>query len=648
MRWTLLPPVAVLAMVSALSARAAAPLAEYGKLPAIEQMALSPSGSNIAFVAVEGNARKVVVEDAAGKALFAVAVGDRKLREAEWLDDGHILVGVSSTVLLDASGWVPKGEFMQSSIISLDGAKPFTVFAGEPKIVHATYGFYGSAQFGGHSYGYFGGQTMIGSGNSFIDFSNNASGGVNGYIDLYRVDLDSGHAERVAGGSALFGSDWVVAPDGTIAGVSKYDPRTSEWRLFGRPDAETPIEQIRDPIGDTQLVGLGRTSGSILVQQPQGSGDWQYVEFPSGEPLEGGQSFRTLVYDPRSHLLIGAVLNGDEPKTVLFDPALQAKFDKVPRAFPGEQVELVSATGNLDRMIVETTGPGDSGTYYFVDIAAGSAHAVGWAYPKILQGDVGAVSVVRYKAADGLDEEGVLTLPPGREPKDLPLVVLPHGGPQARDYPGFDWWAQAYASLGYAVFQPNFRGSDGFGKAFRDAGFGQWGRKMQSDISDGVAELARQGIVDPKRACIVGGSYGGYAALAGVTLQHGLYRCAVAVAGVSDLPAMKTWSEQRSGYDSAATRYWREFMGPDAGLGDISPARQAAKADAPVLLIHGRDDTVVPPDQSQRMRDALAAAHKTVELTVLPSEDHWLSRPETRTQMLQASAAFIEKYNPPN
>src|SRR6202007_2715282 len=129
----------------------------------------------------------------------------------------------------------------------------------------------------------------------------------------------------------------------------------------------------------------------------------------------------------------------------------------------------------------------------------------------------------------------------GREAKGLPLVVMPHGGPEAHDRPGFDWWAQAFASRGYAVFQPNFRGSDGSGDAFRDAGFGQWGRKMQTDISDGVAELARRGIVDPKLVCIVGASYGGYAALAGVTLQHGLYRCAVSYAGVANMDSMQIY-----------------------------------------------------------------------------------------------------------
>jgi dipeptidyl aminopeptidase/acylaminoacyl peptidase len=216
-----------------------------------------------------------------------------------------------------------------------------------------------------------------------------------------------------------------------------------------------------------------------------------------------------------------------------------------------------------------------------------------------------SVRIVSWRAADGLTLSGVLTLPPGRAARALPLVVLPHGGPEARDYPGFDWWAQAYASRGYAVFQPNFSGSGGYDIGLRNAGLGQWGRKMQTDISDGVADLARQGIVDPKRACIVGGSYGGYAALAGVTVQQGLYRCAVSVAGVADLAEMLAYNRDRAGLRSDTMRYWKAFMGvndsTDDSLNAISPVLRASHADAPILLIHGKEDIRVPINQSERM-----------------------------------------------
>lgn len=169
---------------------------------------------------------------------------------------------------------------------------------------------------------------------------------------------------------------------------------------------------------------------------------------------------------------------------------------------------------------------------------------------------------------------------------------------------------------------------------------------MGADISDGLAELAKLGVIDPKRACIVGASYGGYAALAGVTLQRGLYRCAVAVAPVSDLSDM-FWTEyHESGRSEMLKRNLRESLGNPSGYAEVSPRRFAAKADAPILLIHGKDDTVVPFKQSSAMADALKDAGKPHELVVLAGEDHWLSRSATRQQMLEAAMRFVERHNP--
>ena len=203
------------------------------------------------------------------------------------------------------------------------------------------------------------------------------------------------------------------------------------------------------------------------------------------------------------------------------------------------------------------------------------------------------------------------------------------------------------------MLQPNFRGSEGFGWDFVKAGFGEWGKKMQTDLSDGVRHLAKQGIIDPKRVCVVGASYGGYAALAGATLDKGVYRCAVAVAGVADLKKfLQTNIRLNNGEVGASQRYWLRFMGADGAkdpdLTAISPAQQAAKVDIPILLIHGKDDTVVRYDQSQAMADALKKAGKPFQFVTLDGEDHWLSRGATRQKMLNETVAFVEKNNPPN
>jgi len=251
---------------------------------------------------------------------------------------------------------------------------------------------------------------------------------------------------------------------------------------------------------------------------------------------------------------------------------------------------------------------------------------------------------------------GYLTLPPGRELKDLPLVVMPHGGPASRDYLEFNWRAQALASRGYAVFQPQFRGSDGFGEAHLQAGYGEWGRKMQTDLSDGVKHLVEEGMVDAERVCIVGASYGGYAALQGMVTEPGVYRCAVSIAGVSDLPAMLEAEARQRGSGTTSQnpviRYWARFMGADSRrdsiLQELSPARNVGSIQGPILLIHGRDDTVVPLNQSQIMDRALRSAGKETQLIILEGEDHWASYAPTRLAMLEATVAFLLEHNPPD
>jgi dipeptidyl aminopeptidase/acylaminoacyl peptidase len=340
----------------------------------------------------------------------------------------------------------------------------------------------------------------------------------------------------------------------------------------------------------------------------------------------------------------------------MFDPVLDRHIRSIAKAFAGEAIRLVSVSDDMGRIVLHVSGKNTAGTWQLVDFKTGRATPVADDYPKIPNDMLGSVTMVDYRAQDGLPLQGILTLPPALAPHDLPLIVLPHGGPEARDRVQFDWIARAFAARGYAMFQPNFRGSSWYGQDFRNAGFGQWGRKMQTDISDGVTALAGKGIIDPKRVCIVGASYGGYAALAGVTLQHGFYRCAASYGGVSDPRDMIHEEKSRGNdytqhYADPAMRYWLSYLGfqtpDDPGIAAVSPQEQAKNADAPILLVYGEKDTVVPPKQSTDMAAALKRAGKPVEMVELDAEDHWLSRSATRLQMLKAWVAFVEKNNPP-
>jgi dipeptidyl aminopeptidase/acylaminoacyl peptidase len=251
---------------------------------------------------------------------------------------------------------------------------------------------------------------------------------------------------------------------------------------------------------------------------------------------------------------------------------------------------------------------------------------------------------------DGTPIDAYLTLPRGSSGKGLAAIVLPHGGPQARDDGAFDWLSQYFASRGYAVLQPQFRGSDGFGIQFALAGRRQWGRKMQDDVSDGVKSLIANGTIDASKVCIMGWSYGGYAALAGATLTPELYRCAIAGAGVSDLIEMLLWSKEFAGGADGSIRYWRLHIGDPtadkANIEAVSPIKHVGNVKAPILLIHGELDSVVPIKQSEIIAEALKAAGKPYEFARLANENHNITFQSTRIKTLQAMESFLAKHNP--
>ena len=629
------------------AAAAASPSAEaYGRLPGVELMRLSPDGDKFAFVAVSGEQRKLYVATLAGKFLIVAPVGQTKVLGADWAGDDHLLVTTSSTVDLRAE-FKFKYEFASVVQIDVSNSKGFTVFKDEKAIAPVVLGEYGSGAQGGKWYGYFAGISFERSVSREFVFDH-------GWADLYRVDLQTGRPELAMRGAPDL-ENWVVRPDGVVAATERYDQRSGRWSLQAGGLAGKSLLERTSALGAIGTAGLGRTPDTVVVVD--NTGDRSTVEEVSlkdgaTSPILGDVEATGFIHDPATGLLIGAATVG-EPGAVFFDPKLEAAYTDTRKAFPEFQMRLASFSQGLGRLIVETEGTGDSGTYWIVDIASGHAQPIGRLHPDIKPADVGPVSVVKFKASDGLQMDGVLTLPPGRPAKNLPLVVMPHGGPIGiSDTPGFDSWAQAFASRGYAVFQPNYRGSSGHGVAFRQAGYGEWGRKMLSDMKDGMQALADQGLVDPKRACIVGASYGGYAALAGVTLQHGLYRCAVSVSGPADMGSFFDWEVERRGLYSDATRYWRAATGMDKGgssvLKAISPAAHAADADAPILLIHGRDDTVVPVEQSRAMEAALKRAGKPVELVEISGGDHWELHEDARMATVTGSVAFVMKNNPPD
>ena len=620
------------------------PLAAYSILPYAVFPVLSRSGQRIALVVGSAEQRLLVIQQVYGKVLMSAKLGDSKVRDVFWAGEDIVVVWISSTQNL---GMQYGSKHELSTLVTVDVNTQHVHWPLEdPRVVNAAFGYYGSRQENGRWYGYVG---MLPLSHSMYTGDAWLPGGNR---QLMRIDLLSGDMTRVAYESDL-GRGWLLDADSAIVARQTYDAQARSWCLLPGKSARDCLIKLSDEFGEDYIGGLGRSKDTVLYVAVDGDGAVHYMEAPLANAQASTEILRDkdveeFLFDPVTRLAIGARLAGPGGELILFDSVRQLAVNTAVHSFSEDVVAAHSWSDDFRRFLIYTAGHDNAGTWWFVDLETHRAYPFGQVYPEIHGSQIGDNRVIKYQAADGLPLEGLLTLPPGVEAQHLPLVVLPHGGPEARDYQGFDWLAQAFASRGYAVWQPNFRGSSGYGVAFRNAGMGEWGRKMQSDITDGTLELARQGIIDPTRACIVGASYGGYAALAGVTVQQGLYRCAVSYAGVADLNEMLR--RGASYYRSNVTRYWKAYMGVKGSakrdLAGISPAGLAQRADAPVLLIHGKDDTVVPIEQSRIMKRALERAGKHVEYLELEGEDHHLSKPRTRAAMLEAAVAFVQRYNP--
>jgi len=294
------------------------------------------------------------------------------------------------------------------------------------------------------------------------------------------------------------------------------------------------------------------------------------------------------------------------------------------------------------RMLVVVDRPDAPGSVYYYNVQDGTMHKVADMNAAIGTHYLSPVKTVRYKARDGLEIEAILTLPKGLEARNLPIVMLPHGGPWGQDTLDYDYWPQFIASRGYAVLQPNFRGSTGYGEDFERKGEGQLGFAMQDDITDGLRWAVSQGIADPARACIVGASYGGYAAMWGIAKNPDQYRCAISISGVANL--RREVNDFGQSLTSGLSKDAWQRMTPDFAA--VSPINAIDRIKTPLLLVHGKKDVTVDHSQSVSMFGRMQTAGKNVEFVSLPEADHYFTREPDRIALLKAIEAFLAKHNP--
>jgi dipeptidyl aminopeptidase/acylaminoacyl peptidase len=337
--------------------------------------------------------------------------------------------------------------------------------------------------------------------------------------------------------------------------------------------------------------------------------------------------------------LVGATYVDDRPHVVFFDERVREMHDLVSAASPGKAVEVIGEDRERKRYVVLVSGDVDPGTFYYFDWDARGLTKIAESHPSLAGRTLAPMREIRYPARDGVPIPAYLTVPAGTGGGPKPVVVLPHGGPTARDYWQFDYFVQFLAASGFVVLQPNYRGSDGYGLEWRgDGGFRDW-RRAVGDITAGVEYLVREGIADERRICAVGWSFGGYAALMSAIEEPAMFRCVASIAGVTDPRALSSTVSRYVGGKSV-----REFIGSSdrevrlAG----SPVERAAEIEVPVLLAHATRDTNVPLEQSTGFVKALQRASKDVELIEYEFADHDIRPAAYRTDLLARLGAFLD------
>ena len=442
-------------------------------------------------------------------------------------------------------------------------------------------------------------------------------------------------------GTVRIMQSWIVQANGFDTGSERFVYRrkgSRQWEplsTYDRVHREGFLPLAVDPDLDV-AYGLRKRDGRLALDSMALDGSLRETQVYARADVDLDQ----LVRIGRRQRVVGVSYATDYRTTYFTDPVIEQLLGSVSRALPTHPaLRIVDSSVDENKLLLFAGSDHDAGVYYLFDRETRQLQTFLVVRNELENVTLATVKPISYPAADGSSVPGYLTLPPGVEnAKSLPAIVMPHGGPGSRDEWGFDWLAQFYASRGFAVLQPNFRGSAGYGDAwFQRNGFRSWPAAI-GDVLDGGRWLVAQGIASPDKLAIVGWSYGGYAALQSAVTDASVFKAVVAVAPVTDLIDFKQ-----------QFRYWsnyyllQDYLGEGPQAVEGSPARNAQKIKVPVLLFHGTDDINVSYVQSQLMDKSLAAAGARHELVTFDHLDHYLDDSAARTQLLRRSEAFLRQ-----
>lgn len=610
------------------------PIEDFARQPKLRSIAFSPDGKRFAAVQEANGRMNLSVVDIKERKLNRVTnYSTYDVRGYQWISNSRLIFGT-----YDATKGLAEQRSLGSYAINWDGSEPRTLSSGRPIT------FY---------------QRIANSEDEIIAV---------GYerdietADLYRYNTRTGRKTLLTDENPGKVKRWVLDQNDIPRAAVSEDPKQLGETFWYRDSGTAAWRKISTATGFAKRMSPAAfdSDGTLLVYSNLDSDRYRLHTFDAatGKPGAVVAEHATANIDDgvikqfRSRKVIGVRIDADRPETVWFDEGyarIQALMDvSLPK---GHQNEITPMDDGS--VLVYSWSDRDPGTYYLFDPQAKALQEllrpIDWIKPERMS----AMQVLRYKARDGLEIPSYLTLPVGKAATKLPLVAWIHGGPWARDHWGWNPDVQFLASRGYAVWQPNYRGSTGFGARHFSASFKQLGQAMQDDITDGIRYLIAQGFVDADRVCIGGGSYGGYATMMGLVKEPSLFRCGINEAGVVDLVWWQElgYTDFNQGSPAAAEAWFDIAIGSvkehRAMLEQYSPRLHADKIKAPVLIIHGGGDQRVPIQHAQGMRAALKAADKEYEWVVYGDEGHGFAKPENRIDRYRKIEGFLQKHLAP-
>lgn len=627
------PAAPTVAPAARAAARAPLPVEAFAELPELDNPVISPDGNQVAAkVAIRGKQYFAVLKMNREGAPRFLNPGKADLNWWRWVNDEWVIVGIGQELPVQGDYWyvrraigfhIPSGKTVQLAARNVGQSGDDVIWVARDGSARVMLSY----------------QTSIYT--SDLGF----------WPQVDEVDLTTGKRRTVAASKAGV-LDWYadgagvvrmgigMSEDGRSRRVVYRDRQNALFRTIDK--TKRPEDRLTVP-----ALFLEDNSKALVIEDDEGGYSALY-EFDLTTLERGKQLFASkgydiggLVRDSSGFGYMGVHVEEERPLVRWANAEMAAMQTAVSGRIKGAQVHIASLSRDRSRVLLAVGGADAPGGYFIYDRPKDSIDPLSYHSDTIKMRRMHPVRTIRYKARDGLEIAAVLTVPAGRQGK-LPLIVMPHGGPFARDSEVWDWWAQFLADRGYVVIQPNYRGSSGYGTEFEKKGQGQWGLAMQDDLDDAIKAVTDLGIADPTRVCMVGASYGGYAALRAAQRDGKKYRCAVSYAGVSDLNRML--KHTRGFLGGGARSDWLRQQAPD--LKNVSPLNFPEQFSIPVLLVHGDDDRVVPPIHSKVMAQKLKSAGKDVTYIVQPEADHHFSRTEDRLEFLKALEAFLAKHNP--